>query len=272
MVLFYIKNSDKKMIKHEKIKEILIEASKIIENYFNSNISFSYKEDNTPVTVADSETNVFLKNKLLELLPNSGWLSEEDIDDKVRLDKEYVWVVDPLDGTREFTNRVPEFAISIGLVKNNKAVLGALINPITKEGGICSIWGENIFFGFIDQKPKSDFLSVIVSRTEYNDNRLGELEKELKMKPVGSVAYKLLRIASGQDDMYFSVYPKSEWDICGGVALLELSGNKYLRFDRKENLFNQDTPKIESGAIAGKEQAILTLLDKFSDKLKTHNR
>lgn len=260
------------MIKHETIKEILLEASKIIENYFNSNISFSYKSDNTPVTVADSETNVFLKRYLMSLIPNSGWLSEEEVDDKSRLTKEYVWVVDPLDGTKEFTNRVPEFAISVGLVKDNKPILGALINPITKEGGICSIWEDNMFFGFTDQKPQSDFLSVIVSRTEYNDKRLGDLEKEIKLKPVGSVAYKLLRIASGQDDMYFSVYPKSEWDICGGIALLELSGNKYIRFDRKENLFNQENTRIESGAIAGKEKEILSLLNKFSDKLKTHNR
>ncbi|MEK7432117.1 MAG: inositol monophosphatase family protein [Cyanobacteriota bacterium] len=259
------------MIKNNDLKEILFEGSKIIEKYFKSNVEVSYKTDDTPVTIADKETNNFLREKLLALLPNSGWLSEEDTDDKKRLDCEYVWVVDPLDGTKEFTNKIPEMAISIGLVKDNKSILGAIMNPITKEGGICSIWEENVFWGF-DENEEHSKNSIIVSRTEFNSKRLDNFNFEINLKPIGSVAYKLLRISAGMNDMYFSVFPKSEWDICAGVAMIELTQQKYFRFDGKNNRFNLDDTRIQSGALAGKEEIVNNFIDNFKNLLVTEFR
>jgi myo-inositol-1(or 4)-monophosphatase len=244
------------MIKTADIKTILLEASEIIENYFKLETGVNYKADKSPVTVADLAANEFLRTNLLKLMPQAAWLSEEEKDNKQRLTQEYVWIVDPLDGTKEFVARIPEIAISIALVKDNKPVLGAVINPVTKEGGICSTWEENNFFG-IEMGAEINSLesaSIIVSRTEYSKGKIKPFENKLKnIRAVGSVAYKLLRIAGGLDDFYFSVEPKSEWDICGGIALLNFAGKVYQRFDKKENLFNLEDIRVMTGAAAGSE-------------------
>lgn len=255
------------MIKNQELKNILLEASKIIEKHFNSITDVQYKDDNSPVTIADFETNEYLKKYLTTLLPEAGWLSEEDKDNNERFNKEYIWVVDPLDGTKEFVARLPHIAISVALVKNNQPILGAIMNPITKEYGIGSIW-DNVEFGGLSKKEAPNDInkaSILVSRTEKEDN---ELDKYLKvfpeMKIVGSVAYKLLRVASGQDDLYFSVYPKSEWDICAGIALLNFLGKSYKRLDRQEILFNQQSTKIKSGSIAGNLDLVESFLKEFN--------
>jgi myo-inositol-1(or 4)-monophosphatase len=71
------------------------------------------------------------------------------------------------------------------------------------------------------------------------------------VRPLGSVAYKLLRVASGAEDLTFSVQPKHEWDICGGVGLIQAAGLDYIRFDGTENRFNQADVLVGSGAVAG---------------------
>lgn len=253
------------MIKNTDLKKILLDASKIIESYFYSDIGTQYKEDSSPVTIADFETNEYLKKELNSLLPEAGWLSEEDKDNTKRLTKEYVWVVDPLDGTKEFVDRIPHIVISISLVKDNQPILGAIMNPISKEYGIGSIW-DNIEFGLLESVNNSVIdiskASILVSRTEKEANKLDKYFNLFpNMKVVGSVAYKLLRVASGKDDLYFSVYSKSEWDICAGVFLLRASGKDYQRLDQKELLFNQKDPKISSGSIAGYSYLIDSFLD-----------
>ncbi|MFN8673243.1 MAG: inositol monophosphatase family protein [Candidatus Sericytochromatia bacterium] len=259
------------MLIHQNVKKILFEASEIVEKYFKADLEVSYKEDHTPVTIADKEVNTFLKPKLLELIANSAWLSEEEKDDKIRLKSEYIWVVDPIDGTKEFTKKIPELAISIGLVKDNKPILGAIMNPITKEGGICSIWESSDFWGFNKDKDKNK-VSVIVSRSEYKSKRLSDFEKEVNITPIGSVAYKLLRISAGMDDLYFSVFPKSEWDICAGVAMIELTDQIYSRFDKKDNHFNMENTRIDSGALAGKKELVADFKNRFDSLLVTQFR
>jgi len=256
------------MFKIEQIEKILLDASEIIRDAFYSEKDISYKEDGTPVTNVDLETNEFLREHLTKLLPNAGWLSEEDSDNIERLSSEYIWVVDPIDGTKSFINKIPEVSISVGLVKDNKPVFGAVVNPIKNQGGITTLWEGNKFWGFDevlppDSKKELKDLSVIVSIDETKDGLLKKFEPYLNLRPVGSVAYKLLRVAYGIDDLYFSLKPKSEWDICGGFALLSSKNKKYKRFDNIEIIFNQKEPKILSGAIAGEEEIINEFLNKF---------
>jgi len=254
------------MIKTTDLMAILLEASEIIEGFFKAETRVNFKEDKSPVTVADLAANAYLKSSLLKLLPGAGWLSEEEKDNSERLTKEFVWIVDPLDGTKEFVARIPEIAISVALVRENITVLGAVINPITKEGAICSSWEANHFFGIKQQISSAELSTAktIVSRTEFNNGKIKPFENNLKnIKAVGSVAYKLLRVAAGADDFYFSVEPKSEWDVCGGIALLNSTGKIYRRFDDRENLFNQENTKISSGAAAGSAELVEDFFNSF---------
>ncbi len=251
------------------LKNILVSASEIVRELYQDDSRVTYEGDGTPVTRADKETNRFLKVELKLLFPEAGWLSEESVDDRRRLDCDYVWVVDPLDGTKEYVRGIPEFAISVGLVHHGDVVLGGVVNPVTSEGGVGYVGGEYSFWGMTPPKLQTaETLSdatATVSRTEVEDRSIvSYLRLVGTTYPVGSVAYKLMRVAAGVEDLTFWVQPKSEWDICGGLALLEATGKVYSRLDGNLVKFNRMSPRITSGAVAGDRQLVMEFLQRYS--------
>jgi myo-inositol-1(or 4)-monophosphatase len=217
-------------------------------------LAVTQKEDGSPVTSVDSAVNALLRDRLSALLPGSGWLSEENTDDLSRLHRDFVWIVDPIDGTKQLVSGIPEIAISIGLVASGAVVAAAVVNPMTGERGTWVAGGPPVFAG-LDARPIPASLeqaSAIVSRTETEQGDLAGLAGLVgATRPVGSVAYKLLRVAAGADTLTYSVLPKNEWDVCGGVGLLEAAGRAYLRLDGNPIVFNQPDARIPSGAVAG---------------------
>ena len=153
--------------------EIIKEAGEIIMNYYQSEYDIKLKGIGNPVTQADIETDTFLKIALTEAFPQYGWLSEETRDSPERQKKNCIWVVDPLDGTKEFVEGVPNFSISIGLVKNGYPILGVILNPVTndlytayKNGGmkfngnptfLCQNYNFNIFPCSIWQRNSTSY-------------------------------------------------------------------------------------------------------------------
>src|SRR5712691_4871502 len=112
--------------------EAALEAARVIFNRFTpGEVRAEFKACHDPVTEADRAVDAVLRQNLLR--DGEGWLSEESADDLSRLNRERVWVVDPLDGTREFVKGLPEFCVSIGFVENGKPVAGGIYNPATKE-------------------------------------------------------------------------------------------------------------------------------------------
>ena len=220
------------------------------------------KGDGSPVTAVDAAVDEFLKRELQRLLPGSGWLSEETADDDGRLGRDFVWIVDPIDGTKQLLSGLPEIAVSIGLVSSGNVVASAVVNPLTGEGGTWVAGGQPVFTGLIARPAPSTLAETdaIVSRTESEAGDLADLRKLVgSTRPVGSVAYKLLRVAAGADALTYSVLPKNEWDVCGGVGLLEAGGRAYLRLDGDPVVFNQPDPRIPSGAVAGPRPLALSL-------------
>ena len=114
-----------------KILEGIIRAGEKIIEIYETDFSTEKKEDDSPITQADIESNRILK----EVLGETGItiLSEEDADDKKRLSEDKVWIIDPLDGTTDFVNRTGEFTIMVGLVENQKSVLGIIYWPTKKK-------------------------------------------------------------------------------------------------------------------------------------------
>ena len=225
------------------------------------------KADLSPVTAVDLAVNAFLNLELLKLLPGSAWLSEESEDDRRRLDAEFVWIVDPIDGTKQLVAGIPEVAISIGLVASGSVVAAAVANPMTGESGGWTDGSPPVFAGLAPRPvPKTlEAASAIVSRSEAAEGALVGLEGVVgSIRPVGSVAYKLLRVAAGADALTFSVRPKAEWDVCAGIGLILASGGRYLRLDGKPVVFNQDDPRIPSGAVAGPEGLASPLLHRLN--------
>lgn len=236
------------------------EAGSLIMNYYKADYEIQEKGYHNPVTTADHAADAYLKESLLVARPDYGWLSEETVDSPERLSKKYVWVVDPLDGTKEFIEGVPNFVVSVALVENGFPIVGVLFNPVTKEIFIASK-DEG---AFLNDKPihcitKENLNEMVIlnSRSETRrglwapyDGTFGEL------KPIGSVAYKLGLTAAGQADIFASLRPKNEWDICAGNCIVNEAGGKLIDLNGNQRQYNQKNTLITSGLIAGEKEAV----------------
>ena len=118
---------------HALVADAVREAGDIARRYYGGNVESWEKNPGDPVSEADLAIDTFLKEKLTAACPDYGWLSEETVDDPSRLDKSRVWIVDPIDGTRSFIAKKPEFTICAALVENGQPILGVVYNPILEE-------------------------------------------------------------------------------------------------------------------------------------------
>jgi len=205
-----------------------------------------------PVTAADLEADRALKKLLHEPFPEYGWLSEETVDNDARLECRRVWIVDPLDGTKEFINGIPEFSVAIALVEDGVPVLGVTYNPIKREmywaarGTGCHLNTRRVR---VTRTRTLKGATVLASRSETARGEWQVFHGMLKVSPTGSVAYKLAMVAAGKGDATFTRSPKSEWDIASGAALIMEAGGIITDIKGREIRFNQSSVKLE-GLIA----------------------
>ncbi len=235
-------------------KEAAIEAGKIIMKYFQTT-SYDVKEKsiNNPVTTADYEANQIIEEILFKENSGYGWLSEETVDSDIRLKKDYVWVVDPIDGTKEFIEGIPQFSISIGLVELGKPILGVIYNPAKNElFSAINNGGAELNGKSIKCLQNNQNLSLLVSRSEVKRGMWDKYQQYYnKIEPIGSVAYKLGLIAAGRADIFATLQPKNEWDICAGHCIINESGGSLVDLFGNSRSYNLKNTKIEPGLIAG---------------------
>ncbi len=232
--------------------EITRAAGAAIMQYYQSSFDVSDKSPDNPVTDADFAADTLLKERLLARLPEAGWLSEETVDNPARLNNKLVWVVDPLDGTKEFIMGIPEFAVSVGLVEDGQPILGIVYNPPVDEM-FYTIKGGGVFFNGnpVSVTNRSHLTGSVVdaSRSERKRGEFEPFEATFDIRTMGGTAYKLARVAAGLSDMAWSRGPKNEWDICGGVLLVQEAGGRCVNLDDEEFSFNR--PKtLVNGFIA----------------------
>jgi len=229
----------------KRIQDALKAAVAALSPFVPGAVEADFKSGDDPVTEADRAANRALRNALCR--DGEGWFSEESVDDLARLERKRVWIVDPLDGTREFVAGIPEWCVSVGLVDNGRAVAGGICNPATGET-ILGCVGEGVTYNGRPARPSRrttlEGAVVLASRSEV---KRGEWERfrqaPLAIRPVGSVAYKLALVAAGLADATWTLTPKHEWDIAAGVALVEAGGgfarsltNTSLTFNNKSAL------------------------------------
>ena len=241
-------------------KDAAFEAGSIIMSYYNTDYEIKDKGYHNPVTTADHAADTLLKKTLMAARPDYGWLSEETVDSPARLSKERVWVVDPLDGTKEFIEGVPNFVVSVALVENGYPVVGVLYNPVTKE----MFTAAKSEGAFLNDKPilcsTKESVSEMVILNSRSETRRG-LWKPYdgifgKLKAIGSVAYKLGLTAAGKADIFASLRPKNEWDICAGNCIINEAGGKLIDLNGHQRLYNQKNTLISPGLVAGEIIAV----------------
>jgi myo-inositol-1(or 4)-monophosphatase len=229
-----------------RIETALHEACMIFDRFTPGKVATEYKSGSDPVTQADRQLDAALRRALLR--DGEGWLSEESVDDPSRLEKQYVWIVDPLDGTREFVTGIPEFCASIGLVKDGQPVAGGICNPATGEIFLGCIEGGMQYNGnptHASFRNQLEGATVLASRSEVKRGEWKQFEDApFKVTPMGSVAYKLARVAAGLDDATFTLTPKNEWDIAAGIALVLSAGGFARPLHQRKFVFNQRSPLL----------------------------
>ncbi len=234
-------------------REAVLQAGEeLLSRFTSSRYTIQHKSAGHPVTSADIKANQVLRETLLDAFPEAGWLSEESFDNPERLTKPWVWIVDPLDGTKEFIEGIKEFAVSVGLVRDTAPVLAVTYNPATGCMSHC-LRGSGVFSNGlpvrVTDRSRLNGASVVASRRETRRGLFAGLEDRLRITPTGSIAHKLAEVAGGRADLTVSLAPKNEWDVCAGVLLAEEAGATVTDLDGRGFSFNQpDT--LRNGVIA----------------------
>lgn len=236
----------------QRIQAGLGAAREVLSRFTPGAIEAEYKAGHDPVTEADKAVDAVLHKNLLR--DGEGWLSEESADDLTRLDKSRVWVVDPLDGTREFVAGIPEFCVSVALVEDGRPVAGGICNPATNEMFLGSIESGVLYNGKPaqpSQRTTLDGALVLASRSEVKRGEWKNFEKaNFTVRPMGSVAYKLALVSAGLADITFTLVPKHEWDVAAGAALVQSAGGFVCTLDSQPLRCNNKSPWL-SGLLAG---------------------
>ena len=243
----------------ERIKNALEEAARVAASFTPEQLDTKQKGGRGPVTAADHAVNELLLGTLPG--PDEGWLSEETADELSRLDRHRVWVVDPIDGTLEFVEGIPEWCVSIGLVEDGKAVAGGICNPATGELFLGSLETGISLNGEALPVPVPRLGGerlVLASRSEVKRGEWADYENRgFTIRPMGSVAYKLARVAAGLADATWTLVPKHEWDVAAGAALVKAGGGSVRTLDGSEPVFNCRKPKLSGLLAFGPGQAYL---------------
>lgn len=243
-------------------------AGKILIKHLNvDDKNIEYKSEDSPVTIADQEADKYLSDFIGGEFPHDGWLSEETVDTEERLEKKRTWIVDPLDGTKEYIKKLPEFSISIALVQNNIPVVGVIYNPISEE----MFYAERNKGAFlngmkikISDKQDIKNASLIVSRSEYGNNLWNNYKSSFSsIKSIGSIAYKLGLAAANVYDITATVAPKNEWDICAGDCIVREAGGTMKTINGENINYNQKKTLVTDPIIATN----FKLFDMVSDLL-----
>ncbi len=230
------------------------EAGSIIMQYYKSKYEIRDKSYHNPVTTADHAADKYLRETLTKAYPEYGWLSEETVDTKERLSHSRTWVVDPLDGTKEFIEGVPHFVVSIALVENGEPVIGVLYNPASDEL-FTGVKGESAFLNGerLNCSTKKEFKDMVIlnSRSETRNGLWEPYSTDFKeQRAIGSVAYKLGLTSAAKADIFASLRPKNEWDICAGHCILREAGGEMVTLKGKPITYNNEKTLITPGIIA----------------------
>ncbi len=241
-----------------------IKAGNAILKIYKTDFSFEKKIDNSPLTIADKKSHIIIRDELLST--NLPILSEEGIEipfDKRKNWKRF-WMVDPLDGTKEFIKRNDEFTVNIALIENNYPIGGVIFLPVLDVlyfafDGIGSFKLKNVSKNYFPNieilelinkskklplKIKKETFTIIASRSHLSDEtedfikKLKDKHRKVELISRGS-SLKFCVIAEGTADIYPRHAPTMEWDTAAGQAIVEIAGGKVININQNRIKYNK---------------------------------
>ncbi len=236
-----------------KVCNIAIQAGEEILKYYNDDIEVTHKDDSSPLTKADLASNKIILNALHELDRTIPILSEESLVEwNQRKNWTTYWLVDPLDGTKEFIKKNGEFTVNIALIENNKSILGVIYTPVKsdlyfakKNYGSFKINSSSKLIDLKEAKKifvsnQSSIKKIIGSRSHSNQDFDSWVNKNFpnpEIVQAGS-SLKFCLIAEGVADIYPRFGPTSEWDIAAGHIIVDEAGGRVSTFENNEINYN----------------------------------
>jgi 3'(2'), 5'-bisphosphate nucleotidase len=232
----------------EPVRDIARAAGKAILEVYNRDFAVALKGDRSPLTEADRDAHDLIAARLAALEPSFPLLSEEGsgVPYATRRAWQRYWLVDPLDGTKEFIKRNGEFTVNIALIDRGRAVLGVVLAPALDLEYSASA-GSGAFrqskSGALEPirvaRPAGDPPRVVCSRSHAGEELAAYLERlgPHVQKPMGS-AIKICLVAEGAADVYPRLGPTSEWDTAAAQAILECAGGSMIDLDGRPVAYN----------------------------------
>jgi len=228
-----------------KINEIAYQAGNEILKIYDTTFEVEIKDDNSPLTIADKKSHQIIEMGLTNLFPNIPILSEEgvSIDYSQRSKWKKFWLIDPLDGTKEFVKKNGEFTVNIALIEDGKSIFGSVYAPYTKE----LFWahkGMGSWKSLNKKKPNKLCVSkslskkrIVISRSHPNNLVQSFIKQfnDYELIRMGS-SLKLCIIAEGKADIYPRLGPTSEWDIAAAQCVVEEAGGTVLEYKKDKPL------------------------------------
>jgi len=240
----------------ENIIDIIAKAGDKILEIYESDFQVEKKDDNSPVTKADLDSNKIIKESLLQT--GIPILSEEDADDKSRMASDKVWIVDPLDGTQDFVNSTGEFTVMIGLVENHIPIMGLVYWPTERklyfaENGLGAFCHDSQGWTKISVRSVKEVVNslALVSRHHLSDKEKKMLD-HLKIKNTASIgsSLKVMEIAAGRADVYFTGTNKmKQWDTAASHCIISEAGGKMTDISGNDLLYNTESVNHENGLL-----------------------
>lgn len=247
--------------------EAIKKASEIIVNVYHSDFSYRLKSDQSVVTQADIQSENIIRKTLLDNFPTYGFLGEETKDDVSRLNKEFCWIVDPLDGTKDFVNRTDEFSINIALSYKQKIVLGLIAIPLKNivyyailNNGAYRLDLNNQKITPIHVNQKTENIHLLVSNFFFEEDTIHLLQKQNLISTYthcGS-SYKACKIAEGLAEVNIKFDDKTkEWDTAPSEIIIKEAGGYMSDMYGKEKLYNKADVVNRTGYIIANHPLVL---------------
>jgi 3'(2'), 5'-bisphosphate nucleotidase len=236
------------------------EAATIVNTFYVGSSEVRYKPGDEPVTEADRSANQHIISRIRARFPDDGILSEESKDDLSRLTKRRVWIVDPLDGTKEFIARNGEFSVMIGLAIDGRPSLGVVMQPANYLlyagalglGAFLVEDGERIDLNVSHYMDTSAM--VMVSSRSHRQQIVDRIRATLRItreRVSGSVGLKVGLISRRLADLYIHPSPGcKEWDLCAPLAVLEAAGGMMTDCWGNPLRFNKRDVRAHNGVVA----------------------
>ena len=207
-----------------------------------------------PVTEVDLAVDRMLKEFLTAARPDYGWLSEETADDPVRLERQCVFVVDPIDGTRAFIKRKPEFCTALAVVRDGRAVAGVVYNPILEElfeassGGGARLNGER---ASVSGAAAIADCRMLGPQELFAHKSWPEPWPAMQRSQKNAIAYRIALVSSGEFDATVSLGYKSEWDLAAATVIVSEAGGRISDPWNGDFAFNKPDPRLPGVVCAG---------------------